>query len=312
MILRENDPMPKPAAERLNYHHLLYFWTAAREGSIGRAARSLGLAQPTISGQIRELERRLGHPLFRRQGRQLVLTDVGRTAFDYAEEIFAIGRELLDVTKGRLGGRPLRFTVGITDDVPKLIAYRLLEPALRLAQPLALACREGPMERLLADLALHELDVVIADSAIPARVAVKGFSHLLGQCGVTIFAAPALAARHRRGFPGSLDGAPMLLPTHDSVLRRSLDPWFEARGIQPHVAGEFADSALLKVFGQAGRGLFAGSTVIEREIGRQYGVRVVGRVPDVIERFYAISIERRLEHPAVIALAESARDRLFG
>jgi LysR family transcriptional activator of nhaA len=304
---------PAPVAPKgLNYHHLLYFWTVAREGSVTAAARRLGLAQSTVSGQLRRLEQRLGHPLFQRQGRGIVLTDVGRLVHGYADEIFGLGRELLEVANGRLGGRAVRFTVGITDGVPKLIAHRLLEPVFRLREPIHLVCREGQVERLLANLALHELDVVIAETPIPADVAVKGSSHLLGQCGVTLFAAAELAARHRKGFPRSLDGAPLLLPTDDSVLRRSLDAWFAARGIAPRIAGEFAGPALLKVFGQGGRGLFPGPTVIEREIVRQYRVRVVGRLPDCVERFYAISAERRREHPAVIALAESARDRLFG
>lgn len=298
--------------EWLNYHHLLYFWTVAKEGSVARATRQLRLAQPTISGQIRQLEQRLDQKLFQRQGRALVLTDVGRVVYRYADEIFGLGRELMDVLKNHPHGRPVRLRVGIADAVPKLIAKRLLEPAFGLEQPVQLVCREGRADRLLAELALHALDLVIADAPIPPQVGVKGFSHLLGECGVTIFAAPALAQKHRRRFPLSLDGAPMLLPTDDNVLRRSLDQWLGARGIRPWIAGEFEDPALLKTFGQAGRGLFAGPSVIEREIGRQYGVRVVGRLDEVRERFYAISAERRLEHPAVVALTRAARVKLFG
>jgi LysR family transcriptional activator of nhaA len=298
--------------EWLNYHHLLYFWTVAREGSVAAATRTLGLAQPTISGQIRQLERQLDQTLFRRQGRSLVLTDVGRVVYRYADEIFGLGRELMDVLRSRPTGRPLRLTVGVSDAVPKLIAARLLAPAFRLGQALHLVCREDRAERLLAELALHVLDLVIADAPIPPQVGVRGFSHLLGECGVTIFAAPALAQRHRRGFPRSLDGAPMLLPTDDNVLRRSLDQWLAAEGIRPVPVGEFQDPALLKAFGQAGHGLFAGPAVIEREIVRQFGVRVVGRLDEVRERFYAISAERRLEHPAVVALTRAARDKLFG
>lgn len=298
--------------EWLNYHHLLYFWTVAREGSIARATKTLRLAQPTISGQIRQLERQLDHQLFQRRGRNLVLTDVGQVVFRYADEIFGIGRELMDVLRSRPTGRPLRLTVGISDGVPKLVAHRLLEPAFALGDPLQLVCREGRRERLLAELALHELDVVVSDAPVPPQIGVRGFSHLLGECGVTVFAAPALARRHRRGFPHSLDGAPMLLPTDDNVLRRSLDQWLEGQGIRPRVAGEFEDSALLKTFGQAGRGLFLGPSAIEREIARQYGAHVVGRLADVRERFYAISAQRRLEHPAVVAVTHAARGRLFG
>jgi len=298
--------------EWLNYHHLLYFWTVAKEGSVAGATRRLRLAQPTISGQVRQLEQQLGQKLFRRQGRSLVLTDVGRVVYRYADEIFGLGRELMDVLRSRPTGRPVRLTVGVADAVPKLIAKRLLEPAFHLDDPLHLVCREDRADRLLAELALHALDLVISDAPIPPQVGVKGFSHLLGECGVTIFASPALARKHRRGFPRSLDGAPMLLPTEDNALRRSLDQWLDAQRIRPVAVAEFEDPALLKTFGQAGRGLFAGPSVIEREISRQYGVRVVGRLAEVRERFYAISAERRLEHTAVVALTRAARDRLFG
>jgi LysR family transcriptional activator of nhaA len=297
--------------EWLNYHHLLYFWVVAREGSIARATRVLRLAQPTISAQLRSLEGQLGERLFARQGRGLVLTEAGRTVYRYADEIFGLGRELVDVVKGRPAGRPARFTVGVADVVPKLVAHRLIEPALRLAGPLRLACREDHAERLLAALALHEVDLVLSDAPIPPAVRVRGFSHLLGECGVTVFAAPKLAAARRRGFPGSLDGAPFLLPVEATALRRALDAWFEERGMRAAVVGEFEDSALLKVFGQAGQGLFAGPAAIEREICDQYGVRVVGRIPELRERFYAISPERRIRHPAVAAITEAARDRLF-
>jgi LysR family transcriptional activator of nhaA len=298
--------------EWLNYHHLLYFWTVAREGSIARATETLRLAQPTISSQIRVLEAQLGEKLFRRQGRTLVLTEVGSTVFRYADEIFGLGRELQNVLKGRPTGRPVRFTVGVTDSVPKLVAHRLLEPAFSLGEPLQLVCREDSAASLLAELAVHALDLVISDAPIDPQVRVRGFSHPLGECGVSFFAAPKLAAKHRRGFPSSLEGAPMLLPSEDSALRRALDQWFEKKDIHPHVTGEFADSALLKVFGQAGRGLFVGPTAIEREITRQYGVRVVGRSDELRERFYAISVERRIKHPAVAAITRRAREELFG
>jgi LysR family transcriptional activator of nhaA len=271
----------------------------------------LRLAQPTISAQIRQLERQLGEPLFERRGRSLVLTDVGRTVQGYADEIFSLGRELTEAVRSRPAGRPLRFAVGITDAIPKLVAHRLLEPVFRLEEPVHLVCREGASHRLLADLAVHALDLVISDAPIPTRVGVRGFSHLLGECGVAIFCGAARAAKHRRRFPRSLDGAPFLLPTDDQASRRSLEQWFVAQAVRPRVVGEFDDSALLKVFAQAGRGLFAGPEAVEREITRQYGVRVVGRCEGVRERFFAISAERRIAHPAVVAITESAREKLF-
>lgn len=298
--------------EWLNYHHLLYFWVVAREGSIAGACEKLYLTQPTISAQLRALERSLGEKLFTRVGRSLVLTEVGQVVFRYADEIFSLGRELTDTLKGRSRGRPVRFLVGVVDVLPKLIAYRLLEPALRLAGPIHIVCREGKLDRLLADLAVHELDLVLADAPIGPTIKVRAFNHLLGECGVTIFGTAPLAAAYRRGFPRSLAGAPLLLPTDNTMSRRSLEQWFAAEDIHPLNVGEFEDSALLKEFGQSGDGLFPGPSVIEREIQRRYGVRVVGRLAGVRERFYAISGERKLKHPAVIAISEAARQKLFG
>ena len=297
----------------LNYHHLLYFWTVAREGTIARASKVLHLTEPTISAQVRTLERALGERLFRKSGRNLVLTDVGRVAFRYAEEIFTLGRELQDTLGGRgAGQRPARFVVGVADVVPKLIAHQLLRPALSLAEPVTLVCRDDAPERLLADLAVHALDLVISDAPVGPTVHVRAFNHLLGETGVTMFAVPELAERYRRGFPRSLDGAPVVLPAEHTVLRRALDQWFDDLGVRPDVRGQFSDSALMKVFGQAGMGVFPGPTVIEAEIRRQYAVRVVGRTTDVRESFYAISAERRIKHPAVLAIAEAARAKLFG
>jgi LysR family transcriptional activator of nhaA len=297
--------------EWLNYHHLLYFWVVAREGSIARATRQLRLAQPTISGQIRTLEAQLGEKLFQRQGRRLVLTEVGRVAFRYADEIFGLGRELMDTVKGRPTGQPVRFSVGVADVVPKLIAHRLLEPALALPDRVRIVCLEDRTDRLLAELALHALDLVISDAPIGPHVNVRAFNHLLGECGVSFFAAPKRAAALRRRFPHSLDGAPMLVPSEGATLRRSLDQWLEAAGLRPRVVAEFDDSALLKAFAQAGHGVFAGASAIEGEICAQYGVRVVGRVDALRERFYAISVERKLKHPAVLAITEAARSALF-
>lgn len=297
---------------RLNYHHLYYFWTVAREGSVTRASAALHLTQPAISAQLRTLERALGEPLFERRGRHLALTESGHVAFRYAEEIFSLGRELQETLAGRGSGRPTRFVVGIVDALSKLMAHRLLEPALRAPGSLRLVMREGSADRLLADLALHTVDVVLSDAPIPPAVRIKAFSHLLGECGVSVYAAPALATAYRRRFPASLDGAPFLLPVEGSALRRSLDDWFAALAIRPRVVAEIEDSAVLNVFGQEGLGLFAAPSVIERALRQQHGVRVVGRAPQVRERFFAISAERRIRHPAVHLITSAAQRDLFG
>lgn len=297
--------------EWLNYHHLLYFWTVAREGSISAASRKLRLAQPTVSGQIRALEDAMGEKLLERSGRKLELTEVGRVVYRYADEIFSLGRELMDTLKGRPTGRPQRLVVGISDGVPKLIAYRLLEPALRLPDPVRLVCTEDRPDRLLAELALHNFDLVLSDAPVGAGTNVRAFSHLLGETSVTLFAAPKLAARLRRKFPASLDGAPVLMPLDQSPLSRSLSQWFEASGVRPEVVAELEDSALIKAFGQAGAGAFPAPTAIAREIEAQYGVEAVGRVEGVRERFYAISVERKIKHPAVLAISQAARLDLF-
>ncbi|MGE3176648.1 MAG: transcriptional activator NhaR [Vicinamibacterales bacterium] len=296
--------------EWLNYHHLLYFWTVAREGSIARAAEVLYLASPTISGQLKDLELSLGEKLFTRSGRRLVLTDVGKLVFRYADEIFTIGRELLDTLHGRPTGRPMRFVVGIADVVPKLVAHRLLRPTLGLER-VRLICRENTSDVLLAELAVHGLDVVLSDSPIGAGVKVRGFSHLLGESAVTICAAPRLAAKLRKRFPRSLDGAPFLLPTEGSALRRSLDQWFDREEVRPRIVGEFDDSALIAAFGQAGEGAFAVPTAVEDAARRSYGVRIVKRLEEVRERFYAITIERKVKHPAAVALTRTAKGELF-
>ena len=298
--------------EWLNYHHLLYFWTVARAGSIARACRQLRLAQPTISGQIRALEDSLGEKLFQRAGRGLVLTEVGQVVYRYADEIFSIGRELTDVLKGRpQAGRPARFLVGISDALPKLIAYRVLAPVLAMTETVRMVCHEDKPERLLAELSSHALDLVLTDAPPGPATRVRAYNHLLGSCGVSLFAAPALAARCRRNFPASLDGVPFLLPLETSTLRGALEHWFEAHGIRPRVAGEFQDTALLNTFGQAGIGVFAAPSAIEKEVRQYYRVSPIGRLEGVVERFYAISVERRLKHPAVLAISETARTELF-
>ena len=298
--------------EWLNYHHLLYFWMVAREGGMAKAAARLRLSHPTVSGQVRALEEALGEKLFVKAGRRLVLTDVGQLVYGYADEIFSLGRELLDTVKGRPTGRPQRLVVGIAEIVPKLIAKRLLDPARALSPQVLLVCREDKTERLFGELAAHELDVVLSDTPLPPGSGVRAYNHLLGECGVTIFARKDLAARHREGFPRSLDGAPMLLPTGSTSVRRSLDQWFDERGVRPALVAEFDDSALLKVFGQDGMGLFPSPTAIEQEVCQQYGVVRVGRIAEVRERFYALSGERRIRHPAVSAICDAAREELFG
>jgi LysR family transcriptional regulator, transcriptional activator of nhaA len=297
--------------EWLNYHHLLYFWTVVREGGVSRAAEKLRLAQPTVSAQVKLLEDTLGQPLFDRQGRRLVLTDTGRVVYRYADEIFGIGRELLEALKGQAPGRPLPLTVGVANAVPKLIVHRLLQPVLSGNPPVRLICREDNTEALMAELATHELDVVISDVPPPPHVRVKVFGHVLGESDTTFFAAPPLAGKLRGRFPRSLNEAPIFLPATTTSLRRGIDQWLESEDLHPRVVGEFDDSALMKAFGQAGTAAFPGPTVITREIVRQYRVQVVGRVP-VRERYYAISVERRLKHPGVLAVTNTARIDLFG
>lgn len=298
--------------EWLNYHHLLYFWTVAKEGSIARACEKLRLAQPTISGQLRSLEDTLGEKLFAKAGRGLVMTDVGQVVFRYADEIFGLGRELQDVLKGRPRGRPLRLVVGVSDLVPKLIAYRILKPALEMAEPVQIVCDEDTPERLLAALAEHRLDVVLSDAPITSAIPVKAFNHLLGTCGVTLFASPKLAATYGKNYPLCLDAAPFLLPIEGSSLRRSLDQWFDSLNIRPRLVGEFKDGALMKTFGEAGVGIFAAPAAIEKEIREHYKVVPIGRIDSITVRFYAISVERKLKHPAVVKISETAREELFG
>ncbi|MBL8978806.1 MAG: transcriptional activator NhaR [Gemmatimonadetes bacterium] len=295
----------------LNYHHLLYFWTVAREGSIARATQKLHLTQPTISAQIHALEESLGEKLFLRSGRRLVLTEVGQVVYRYAEEIFTLGRELQDVLAGRPTGRPVRLTVGIADQVPKLLAHRLLAPAFGLTEPVHLVCREGKLDRLFADLTTHSLDLVLSDAPLTADTRVRAFNHPLGETGVSVFGVAPLADKYRRGFPRSLDGAPFLLPTEGTSLRRSLEEWFDRERVHPVVAAEFSDSALLKVFGMGGVGLFAAPTAIAADVRRQYEVKALGTLEGVRETFYAITIERRLRQPALVAIMEAARNRLF-
>ena len=297
--------------EWLNYHHLLYFWSVAREGTVTAAAQALRISQPALSTQIRVLEDNLGEKLFQPLGRKLALTEAGRVAFRYADEIFTLGRELRDELKGRPTGRPLRLVVGISDALPKLMVHRLLRPALELPESLRLSCRESGMPHLLAALFAHEVDLLLTDAPHSARGGPRAFNHLLGECGVDFFGAPALLRKHRRAFPRCLDGAPMLLPSEGTPMRLKLERWFEHEGIRPLVAGDFDDSALMKTFGAEGEGFFAAPSTVAADLEGTYKVKRIGTAEGLAERVYAVSTERRLVHPAVLAILKSAKEEVF-
>jgi LysR family transcriptional activator of nhaA len=297
--------------EWLNYHHLLYFWTVVRVGSINKASLELRVSPPAISSQLKLLEEQLDEKLLKRSGRRLVLTETGRIVFSYAEDIFSLGRELLDVIRNRPIGRPLRLDVGIVDVMPKSVVQALLEPAMHLPEPVRIVCREASSDQLLARLATHELDVVLSDSPVDPAVKIRAYSHLLGECGVLFVGDAHLAARFRKKFPHSLNGAPMFLPTDNTALRRDLNFWFEEHGVRPSVLGEFEDHALLRAFGEKGPALFPIPSVMERQIRKQKGLSIVGHAEEVRTQFFAISAERKLQHPAVIAISRAARSHLF-
>ena len=291
----------------INYKHLHYFLLVAKEGSIARASKRLHLTPQTISGQLSLLEQQLGQALFNRVGRRLELTETGRLVLSYAEEIFSLGGELEEVVRDLPETRPLLFKVGVTEVVPKIIAHRLLAPALQLPGPLRIVCREGSIDTLLTELALHRVDLVLADTPMPSGINVTGFNHHLGDCGITFFASRKLAARLVGAFPQCLSGMPMLLPGETTVVRNRLLKWFDQQRIHPYVAGEFDDSALMKVFGRAGTGIFIAPTPIAAEIADQYEAVIIGEADEVKDNFYAISVERRSSHPAVAAITEAAR-----
>lgn len=297
--------------EWLNYHHLLYFWTVVRSGSINKASLELRISPPAISTQLKRLEEHMGEKLLRRSGRKLVLTDMGRTVFSYAEDIFSLGRELLDVVKNRPIGRPLRLDVGIVDIMPKAVVQVLLEPAMDIPEPVRIVCREATSDQLLGRLATNELDVVLSDSPVDPALKIRAYSHLLGECGILFVGNTSLAVRLRHKFPKSLNGVPMFLPTDNTALRRNLDFWFEEQGIRPLVIGEFEDHALLRAFGEKRPAIFPIPAVMERQIRKQKGLAVVGHAEKVRTQFYAISAERKLQHPAVVAISKAARLRLF-
>ena len=297
--------------EWLNYHHLLYFWTVAKEGSVSKAAAALHVAQPTVSAQLRSLEKSLQQKLFERHGRSLKLSTRGEAVFRYADEIFSLGRELLQTVKGEPQASPRRFRIGVSDALPKITTYRLLEPALVMQPAFRLHVRIDKTERLLGELAIHALDLVIADAPMTPSLRVRAFNHLLGETSVSIFGTAELARTVRRGFPRSLHGAPMLLQTSNTAVRQSLDQWFDVHGIEPQVVGEVEDMTMLQTLGEHGLGLFAAPTVVRAEVCRRYRVACVGEVEKVREKFFAISVERRITHPAVRVMAEQAKRRLF-
>jgi LysR family transcriptional activator of nhaA len=297
--------------EWLNYHHLLYYWMVVRTGSVAAASSELRLAPPTISVQIRRLEEQLGEKLLRRSGRHVVPTEMGQIVYRYADEIFALGRELLDTARGRPTGRPMHVVIGVHDVVPKSIARWLIEPALKLPEPVRITCREGSSEELLAELSVQRVDVVLADAPISPTVKVRAYNHLLGETGLSFLGAPRLVRKYRPGFPKSLHDAPMLMPTPGTAVRRSLDQWFESLDIRPRVIGEFDDSELRWEFGATGIGVFSAPLVLETHLARLYKVQRIGWAPSVLSTFYAISVERKLKHPAAVAICEAARTTLF-
>jgi LysR family transcriptional activator of nhaA len=296
----------------MNFKHLHYFWRVAKAGGVARASEELHLTPQTISGQIGLLEEDLGVPLFAKRGRNIELTDAGRLALGYANDIFALASELEESLRSYpAGGRPIEFRVGVSDAVSKTIAYRLIEPATRLSTPVRIVCREWKLDSLLAELAAHRLDLVIAGNPISSAATVRAYNHRLGESAVSFFAAATLLESLKGKFPACLAGAPMLVPGVDAAVRSRLDRWCEAHKLRPRVVGEFDDSALMKAFGQRGTGVFIGPTVLEAEIETEYGVKTLGRTQEIVEEFFAISVERRVTHPCVVAITEAARDGLF-
>jgi len=296
----------------MNYKHLHYFLQVAETGSVAAASRQLHLTPQTISGQIQLLGDRLGGALFEKVGRRLVLTETGQLALSYAQEIFSLGSELEAAVREKTRSeRTLEFRVGVADAVPKSIAYRLVEPALGIREPVRVVCREWRLDRLLSELAVHTLDLVIADAPLPPTVSVKAFSHRLGGSRIGVFAARALKARSRKPFPDCLDGAPLLMPGEDSAVGQRLRAWFKSQGLHPRVVAEFDDSALAQEFGRQGVGYLLGPEVLVDEIESRHQVQHVGTIDAVEEHFYAISIERRITHPCVLAITRAARSELF-
>jgi len=297
--------------EWLNFHHLRYFWTVARKGGVRKAAEALHVSQPSISAQLRLLEESLGEKLFKRSGRNLVLTEAGHLVLSYADEIFSAGRELMNAVKQRPGKRALRVNIGVTDALSKLITFEILKAAFRQTDPIHVVCREGEIGPLVNQLQAHRLDVVLADEPASSVLKAKTFNHRLGRSGVTFCAVPALAAKLRRHFPQSLNSAPALLPSENMGMRMALESWFNREGIRPRVIGEFEDSALMEVCASGGRGFTVVHTVVDRTALKHYGLRVIAKVEECGTDFYAITAERRVKHPAAVAITEHAYSHLF-
>lgn len=295
----------------LNYHHLMYFWMVSREGGVARAAEKLHLSSPTISAQIHELEDMLGEKLFERRGRTLVLTEIGQVVDKYADDIFMLGRELLDAVKLGPDSRPGKLTVGISDAVPKYISAALLEPALVMDPPCTVVVHEDKIDNLIAELATFRIDLILSDIPIGPGQQLRAYNHLLGEGGVAILGTKPMAAKYTKNFPESLDGAPLFLPTRNTSLRRSIDQFFDTHKIHPRILGEFEDSALLQTFGSSGRALFPASALVEDSICRQHNLKAVGHLEGIRERFYAISPERKLKHGAVVNICLAARKDFF-
>ncbi|WP_374349044.1 transcriptional activator NhaR [Chitinimonas sp.] len=295
----------------MNFKHLQYFWTVAKAGGVMRASEQLHVTPQAISGQLRLLEESLGASLLQKQGRGLELTDMGRLVLSYADEIFSLGEELKEAVSVGPAGVPREFRVGIGDMVPKTVAFHLLQPALQLSPPQRLICREGQLLELLGELAMHRLDLVIADRPLTAEANIKGFNHLLGESGLTVMGVPALCKQYAGEFPACLNGAPFLLPGPDAAIRPRLLAWLAQRQIKLKVVGEFDDGALLKAFGKAGAGFFIAPTVLQEEVAADYAVSAIGELSGLGEQFYAISVERQIRHPAVLAVNEQARHALF-
>ena len=295
-----------------NYKHLHYFWIVAREGSIAKASEKLHVTPQTISGQLSLLEEQFGSALFEKVGRGLQLTDTGRLVLRYADEIFGLGQELNDVLRGAPAEGPTEFIVGAASALPKTIVYKIIEPALNLPREVSLISREGSIEAMLADLAIHKVDMVLSDTPVNSAFSVKAYNHLLGESGLSCFAAPKLAEAYEVNFPQSLQHAPLLMPTPQYAIRQLIDGWLQQQNIHPIVCGQFDDSALMKSFGQAGKGIFFMSSTIEEEVCNNFNVKVIGQIDDIQQKYYAISAERKVRHPGVAAICDSARKSLFG
>ena len=297
----------------MNFKHLHYFWVTAKAGGVMRAGEQLHTTPQTLSGQIKLLEDWLGRKLFRKSGRQLELTEDGRLALGYADQIFTLGAELETAVRQARGGAPiLDFRVGVADSVAKSVAYRLLEPALSIKEPIRLICSEGKFPDLLSHLALHRLDLVIADEPMSRRISVKAFNHALGSTSMSFYCAPQLRKKLVGEFPGCLNGMPMLIQGASASVRQQLEGWLTRHQIHPRVIGEFDDGALMTAFGREGRGVFMGPAVLEAETIQQFGVEVIGRSTELVEEFFAVSVERRITHPCVVAITDAARGQLFG